>query len=78
MVQHSFKYVVLGGGNAAGYAAREFVKRGGAKGELAIITDEPVRAVDRPPQLQRRGANELARKGDRGASPGACPHASVQ
>jgi monodehydroascorbate reductase (NADH) len=38
----SYRYVVLGGGNAAGYAAAEFVRRGGGKGELAIITDEAV------------------------------------
>ena len=35
--------LMLTGGNASGYAAREFVKRGVSKGELAIITDEPVR-----------------------------------
>ncbi|KAK9824670.1 hypothetical protein WJX72_012200 [[Myrmecia] bisecta] len=46
--QESFKYVVLGGGNASGYAAREFVKRGTPKGELAIITDEPYVAYERP------------------------------
>lgn len=38
----SYKYVYLGGGNSAGYAAAEFVKRGGGEGELAIVTDEPV------------------------------------
>lgn len=42
MASASYKYVVLGGGNAGGYVAAEFVKRGGGKGELAIITDEPV------------------------------------
>jgi hypothetical protein len=43
MATSSYKYVVLGGGNAGGYAAAEFIKRGGGKDELAIITDEPVR-----------------------------------
>lgn len=38
----SYKYVVLGGGNAAGYAAAEFQKRGAGKGELAILSEEPV------------------------------------
>ena len=38
----SFKYVFLGGGNSAGYAAREYVKLGGESGQLAIIGDEPV------------------------------------
>lgn len=42
------KIVVLGGGNAAGYAAREFVASGGEKGQLTIITDEPVVAYERP------------------------------
>ncbi|GAB4823794.1 hypothetical protein N2152v2_010840 [Parachlorella kessleri] len=48
MVARDYKYVLLGGGNSAGYAAREFVKRGGPKGELAIITDEPYVAYERP------------------------------
>lgn len=39
-----YKNVVLGGGNAAGYLAREWVARGGPKGELAIVGEEPVRA----------------------------------
>lgn len=39
----NFKYVILGGGNAAGYAAKEFVSQGIQQGELCIITDEPVR-----------------------------------
>jgi succinate dehydrogenase/fumarate reductase flavoprotein subunit len=38
-----FKYVILGGGVAAGYAAREFGKQGVNPGELAIISKEPVR-----------------------------------
>ncbi len=38
-----FQYVVLGGGNSAGYCAREYVQLGGPKGQLAIITEEPVR-----------------------------------
>jgi hypothetical protein len=45
MAASSYKYVVLGGGNAAGYAAAEFVKRGGGKGELAIVSDEAVRLL---------------------------------
>lgn len=38
----AFKYIILGGGNASGYAAKEFVNRGLNPGELCIITDEPV------------------------------------
>lgn len=43
-----FKYIILGGGNAAGYAAREFVKRGIAHGEVAILGQEPVVSYERP------------------------------
>ncbi|RCV32259.1 hypothetical protein SEVIR_6G250100v4 [Setaria viridis] len=43
-----FKYVVLGGGVAAGYAAREFAKQGVNPGELAIISKEPVAPYERP------------------------------
>lgn len=38
-----FRYIILGGGNASGYAAKEFLKRGVSKGELCIITEEKVR-----------------------------------
>uniref|UniRef100_A0A0A0LDT7 FAD/NAD(P)-binding domain-containing protein n=1 Tax=Cucumis sativus TaxID=3659 RepID=A0A0A0LDT7_CUCSA len=43
MADETFKYVILGGGVAAGYAAREFVKQGLNPGELAIISKEAVR-----------------------------------
>lgn len=39
----SFRYVVLGGGNASGYAANRFVKNGVSPEEVCVITDEPVR-----------------------------------
>lgn len=35
--------VVVGGGNASGYAAREWVQLG-SQGQLTIITNEPVGA----------------------------------
>lgn len=41
----SYKYVILGGGNASGYAARSFVQRGIAPGELCIISKEQVWVV---------------------------------
>ena len=44
----SYKYVFLGGGNSAGYAAREFVAQGLQPNELAIVTDEPYVAYERP------------------------------
>lgn len=45
MAASGYKYVVLGGGNAAGYAAAEFQKRGSAKGNVAIISEEPVTSI---------------------------------
>lgn len=44
----NYKYVFLGGGNAGGYAAKEYVALGGETNQLAIITDEPVVAYERP------------------------------
>ena len=43
-----YECVIIGGGNSAGYAAREFVARGGGAGHLAIITDEPYVSYERP------------------------------
>ncbi|KAL6858733.1 hypothetical protein ACP4OV_017735 [Aristida adscensionis] len=43
-----FKYIILGGGVAAGYAAREFGKQGVNPGELAIISKESVAPYERP------------------------------
>ena len=34
------EYVIVGGGNAAGYAARSFVEHGMADGRLCIVTKE--------------------------------------
>ncbi|CAJ1968679.1 unnamed protein product [Sphenostylis stenocarpa] len=44
----TFKYVIVGGGVAAGYAAREFAKQGVKPGELAIISKEAVAPYERP------------------------------
>lgn len=44
----SFRYVVLGGGNAAGYAAREFASHGLKPGDLCIVGDEPTLPYERP------------------------------
>ncbi|KAK6126336.1 hypothetical protein DH2020_039908 [Rehmannia glutinosa] len=44
----AFKYVILGGGVAAGYAAREFANQGVKPGELAIISKEAVAPYERP------------------------------
>lgn len=43
-----YRYVVLGCGNAAGYAAREFVTCGAAPGEVALVGDEPALPYERP------------------------------
>ncbi|KVH89660.1 FAD-dependent pyridine nucleotide-disulfide oxidoreductase [Cynara cardunculus var. scolymus] len=48
MAEKSFKYVIVGGGVSAGYAAREFAKQGVQPGELAIISKEAVAPYERP------------------------------
>nr|NP_001409313.1 monodehydroascorbate reductase (NADH) [Ricinus communis] len=48
MAEKSFKYVIVGGGVSAGYAAREFGKQGVKPGELAIISKEAVAPYERP------------------------------
>ncbi|OAE29870.1 hypothetical protein AXG93_773s1090 [Marchantia polymorpha subsp. ruderalis] len=48
MAEKSYKYIILGGGVAAGYAAREFVQQGLQAGELAIISKEPAAPYERP------------------------------
>ncbi|KAL4324935.1 hypothetical protein GQ457_11G013270 [Hibiscus cannabinus] len=44
----SFKYIIIGGGVAAGYAAREFDRQGLKPGQLAIISKEAVAPYERP------------------------------
>eukprot|EP00249_Psilotum_nudum_P003370 c16767_g1_i1 orf=535-1839(-) len=48
MAERYYKYLVLGGGVSAGYAAREFAKLGLQPGELAIISKESVAPYERP------------------------------
>lgn len=43
------KYVILGGGVTAGYAAKEFAKLGVSSGELSIVSAEDEPPYDRPP-----------------------------
>lgn len=43
-----FKYVIVGAGNAAGYAARQFVHHGVKPGELCLIGSEPYFPYERP------------------------------
>ncbi|XP_016510992.1 monodehydroascorbate reductase 5, mitochondrial-like isoform X1 [Nicotiana tabacum] len=42
------EYVVVGGGNSAGYAAKTFVEHGQANGKLCIVTKEPYAPYERP------------------------------
>src|SRR5579859_5240851 len=43
------KYVILGGGMVAGYAAKELVERGLKSGELAIVSSDAALPYERPP-----------------------------
>ncbi len=43
------KYVILGGGMVAGYAAKELVERGLKPGELAIVSSDSALPYERPP-----------------------------
>ncbi|CAA0820481.1 Monodehydroascorbate reductase- chloroplastic [Striga hermonthica] len=42
------EFVIVGGGNAAGYAARTFVEHGMADGKLCIVSKEPYAPYERP------------------------------
>ncbi|MDX1623027.1 MAG: FAD-dependent oxidoreductase [Gemmatimonadota bacterium] len=48
-----FRNVILGGGVAAAYAAREYAERGGEPGTLAVVTAEDRAPYDRPPLSKR-------------------------
>merc|ERR1711977_390534 len=49
MATESFKHVVLGGGNASGYCAKQFVETSPEEGEsLCIISGEKVVSYERP------------------------------
>jgi NADPH-dependent 2,4-dienoyl-CoA reductase/sulfur reductase-like enzyme len=45
----TYRYVILGGGMVAGYAAKELVERGLGRGELAIVSSDAVPPYERPP-----------------------------
>jgi NADPH-dependent 2,4-dienoyl-CoA reductase/sulfur reductase-like enzyme len=45
----SYKYVILGGGVVAGYAAKEFVEQKGEAGELCIVSADDTLPYERPP-----------------------------
>ena len=48
MASSTFKYVILGGGNAAGYAAKAFAEGGAAPGSVCMVTREEVLPYERP------------------------------
>src|SRR5690349_11726796 len=43
------KYMILGGGMVAGYAAKELVERGLKPGELTIVSSDRALPYERPP-----------------------------
>jgi NADPH-dependent 2,4-dienoyl-CoA reductase/sulfur reductase-like enzyme len=45
----NYKYVILGGGTTAGYAAKEFAEQGIQKAELCIVSAESILPMNRPP-----------------------------
>src|SRR5262249_36846352 len=45
----TYRYVILGGGMVAGYAARELAGHGLRPGELAIVSADGVPPYERPP-----------------------------
>lgn len=45
----SSKYIILGGGMVAGYAAKELAKRGLGSDELTIISADDALPYERPP-----------------------------
>src|SRR5690349_17007048 len=45
----SSKYIILGGGMVAGYAAKELVSRGLGSGELLILSADDALPYERPP-----------------------------
>ncbi len=48
-IMHTYKYIILGGGTCAGYAADEAVNIGINKGDMAIVSAENSFPPDRPP-----------------------------
>ncbi|MEE4176495.1 MAG: FAD-dependent oxidoreductase [Bacteroides sp.] len=45
----NYKYVIIGGGTTAGYAAKEFAEQNIEKGELCIVSAESILPMNRPP-----------------------------
>jgi len=45
----SFKYIIIGGGTTAGYAAKEFANQKVGNGALCIVSAESALPMNRPP-----------------------------
>jgi len=45
----TYKYLILGGGTTAGYAAQEFIEQGIGKDELCLVSAESILPMNRPP-----------------------------
>lgn len=58
-----YKYIIIGGGTTAGYAAKEFVKQKISKGDLCIVSAEGVLPMNRPPLSKNYLKNESKDKG---------------
>ena len=58
----TYKYVILGGGVVAGYAAQEFVQQKVEKGDVAIVTADEAIPYDRPPLSKGFLAGDQNRK----------------
>jgi NADPH-dependent 2,4-dienoyl-CoA reductase/sulfur reductase-like enzyme len=56
----NYKYVILGGGVAAGYAAREFAQQQVEPGKTAIVTADTSIPYDRPPLSKGFLAGEMS------------------
>ena len=49
MPKAHYRYLILGGGMVAGYAAKEFVEHGLRSGELGIVSADSALPYERPP-----------------------------
>jgi NADPH-dependent 2,4-dienoyl-CoA reductase/sulfur reductase-like enzyme len=45
----SYKYIIIGGGTTAGFAAKEFAEQNIGKGALCIVSAESIMPMNRPP-----------------------------
>src|SRR5438045_6016322 len=58
----SYKYVILGSGVAAGYAAQEFAQQKVDRGAVGIVTADEAIPYDRPPLSKKFLAGKATRQ----------------